>query len=142
MDVDAAAAKIFEQAAQATLSPDVQVNKPGTLIPIFDFNAFKAKAVEIVKGDLPWYLKMRKEVTTMVRQWVGGIISSIFGGFLVAQTTMVIDPKTFNFAEGFGYVAAVGGLAAFFNLAHYLAQSPLPGVNLPPNVQPGQPTKT
>lgn len=60
------------------------------------------------------------------RNWLKGLVSAVIGAFANGITVMIVDPTTFNLAEGMGAVLTVGVVSAIIAAAMYLKQSPLP----------------
>ena len=60
------------------------------------------------------------------KPWLYGLASAFIGGGASAVTAMVIDPATFNLAEGFNNMLSMWAVNGGFSVALYLKQSPLP----------------
>lgn len=60
-------------------------------------------------------------------KWLQGLLAAGIGGAANSITVMVVDPLTFNFAEGAGKVGTVALVSMAVAMAAYLKQSPLPG---------------
>ncbi len=65
-------------------------------------------------------------VTMNWKPWLYGLASAFMGGGASAISAMVIDPVTFNLAEGFGKMLSMWAVSGIVSVALYLKQSPLP----------------
>lgn len=58
--------------------------------------------------------------------WLKGLISAVIGGAANSITVMIVDPQSFNLAEGSSKLLSVAGVSAIVAAAMYLKKSPLP----------------
>lgn len=64
-------------------------------------------------------------MTTTIWIWIKGIIAAAIGGASSSITVFIVDPLTFNFAEGLGKLGTVAGIGALLAVAAYLTKSPI-----------------
>jgi hypothetical protein len=60
------------------------------------------------------------------RNWARGLVGAIIGGGANAVTAMVVEPKSFNFAEGWTSLWHFTLVSAIVSAALYLKQKPIP----------------
>lgn len=65
--------------------------------------------------------------------WVKGLLAAGISGGASAVTAMVVDPSTFNPAEGLQKLLTFAAVQAAVGVALYLKTSPIPGAT-PPQV--------
>ena len=58
--------------------------------------------------------------------WIHGLLGAVIGGVATSIGTMIVDPLTFNLAEGLPNLINVIKVSAIISGALYLKKSPLP----------------
>jgi len=62
------------------------------------------------------------------RKWVRGLIGAFIQSGATSISVMIVDPTTFNIAEGLGNVGAVALVSGIVGAALFLQKKPLPGI--------------
>ena len=57
--------------------------------------------------------------------WIEGLINAGISGGTVILSTMIIDPKTFNFNDGFGNLLKAAGISAIVSIVKYMSRNPI-----------------
>jgi plasmid maintenance system antidote protein VapI len=60
-----------------------------------------------------------------VRKWLRGLVAAVINGASTAVSTMIVDPRTFNFDTGLGNLGKVCLVAAIVGAALYLKEHPV-----------------
>lgn len=70
------------------------------------------------------------EWVNSLQVWAKGLVAAMIGGVATSSITILADPASFNFGEGFGRLKTVAIASAIVSAANYLKRSPLPGVTI------------
>jgi hypothetical protein len=71
-------------------------------------------------------MKKKEERIMTWQVWLKGLAGAVIGGAANSIVLMIVDPLTFNLAEGLPKLETVAIVSAIISAAMYLKQSPLP----------------